>query len=513
MTIDTRNSPLVILGIDSADPGLLARWTREGYLPTLAAVMQRGCWGTIESAEQVTEQGTELSLFSGVSRARHGYYHFRQLKTGTYDLQAFSPWDTNVLPFWTHLRGTGKQAAVIDAAEARPVKGLPGLQLLNWATHQPAIPTLPPAAEPAALLDDARRLFGPQMFISEFKLNSSIAEDRRARRRFLERIEKKGRLCRALLARDRFDLIVIEFFEAHTGGHRFWQHRPELQAGGTPDGELTHAIRELYQAIDRQLGLILAELPGAANVVIYSPYGMWDTYPTGGLLEDFCRQLGYQAAPQPAAPSLTPTARLRRALPESARLAISHRLPKRVQERLLVDGFRASANWPATTAFAIPGLYTGFVFVNLRGRGPQGTVEPGRDYEAVLDRLEADLTQLTDPHTGKPAIRRIARTVEAFGGGPPVQTPDLFVEWEPGRHFVERVMHPRAALTQQRPGYYRGSYHSFKGFVIAAGPAVKARGAIGRVSLLDLAPTFLTLLGESVPPEMTGQVMGAMISG
>lgn len=325
--------------------------------------------------------------------------------------------------------------------------------------------------------------------------------------RLLKRIEKKGALCRHLLLRNQFDLVFAGFFESHTAGHRFWTYRPGVQA---EESELTHAIRDVYQALDRQMGLLLAELPAEANVFIISCFGMEDYYPTTGLIEAFCRQLGYQAAPEPAPPSLKPLPLARRMIPETWRAAIGNYLPLRIQERLLADQFRNSTNWEKTTAFAIPSLYTSFLRVNLQGREPQGIVQPGADYEAVLERLEDDLKQLIDPQTGRAAVQRIVRTADWFDCGPPESLPDMFVEWQPARHYMQRVVHPKAELVQQKLGYHRDSYHSNNGFIAAMGPSIQKRGEMGDVSLLDLAPTFLSLMGEAIPERMTGRPIEAI---
>jgi predicted AlkP superfamily phosphohydrolase/phosphomutase len=240
---------------------------------------------------------------------------------------------------------------------------------------------------------------------------------------------------------------------------------------------------------------------------------MKNEYPTTGLIESFCRQLGYQVRPEASSLSLKPMDLVRRLVPEAWRVAVSHHLPRSMQERLLSELFRSGTNWQKTTAFAIPSLYTSFVRVNLRGREPQGMIEPGAEYETLLDRLESDLRQLIDPQTGEPAVMQVLRTGELFDCGPNSMLPDLFVEWKPGG-FMPRVVHPHAELAQQKPNYFRGNSHSMHGFIAAAGPSIQAQGAIDDVSSLDLAPTFLSLMGEPIPERMARQPnRGATICG
>ncbi len=137
--------------------------------------------------------------------------------------------------------------------------------------------------------------------------------------------------------------------------------------------------------------------------------------------------------------------------------------------------------------FAIPGLYTGFLRVNLRGREPRGIVDPA-DYRTLLDRVEADLRQVVDAATGEPAAERIARTIDAFGGGIPERLPDLFVEWRLASS--PRARHPRAALQSRRLGATRANLHSRTGIAFVAGPAVQARGDAGELSPTNLVALF-----------------------
>ena len=108
-------------------------------------------------------------------------------------------------------------------------------------------------------------------------------------------------------------------------------------------------------------------------------------------------------------------------------------------------------------------------------------------------------------------MQYVARATALFGGGPPETLPDLFVEWAEARHFMERVIHPRAELRQTPCEFHRDSDHSRLGFVAACGPLIHGRGDIGEVSLLDLAPTFLHLLGDTSepPPRPHAGIVGA----
>ncbi len=147
--------------------------------------------------------------------------------------------------------------------------------------------------------------------------------------------------------------------------------------------------------------------------------------------------------------------------------------------------------------FAIPGLYSGFLRVNLRGREPRGIVDPA-DYTALLDRVEADLRAVVDTATGEPAVERITRTIDAFGGGIPERLPDIFVEWRLASS--PRAHHPRVTLQRRHLRVPRANMHSRTGIAFLTGPAFQTRGDAGELSPTDLASLFRSLAGA--PPSL-----------
>jgi predicted AlkP superfamily phosphohydrolase/phosphomutase len=492
------------------DPASIERWAAEGHLPVIRSIMERGCHGRIAGPERICEHGSATTAFTGAPADRHGYYYFRRLVPGTYRLATFGAGQVEAQPFWARPDVFRGSVAVIDAPETFPVPGVKGHQLVNWNFHQADLNIAPHASEPPELLGEVRRLYGEPPDILGDTANGTPDEDRRDLDRFLRSVQTKGELCRHVVSLSEPDLVVAMFDESHTASHRYWRYRPQAEDGGAEDDVLRNAIRTVYQAIDREMGLLLEQAGEGANVVVFSLFGMQDQYPTEELNEGLCRALGYQFRREGGRGRTRPIDLARRLVPESWRVALSRRLPGRRQEVLLADLLASGTDWDRTTAFSLPSLYTGFIRVNLRGREPAGIVEPG-DYGKVLDSLEADLRKLEDPETGEPVIDSIVRTADIYGGAPPHRLPDLFVEWKSGTKLLERVRHPRGDLRQRRPTFCPGSEETLTGFVAAAGPGVGGRGPTGEMSLLDFAPTLISLLGAPRPADMPGRPHAAML--
>ena len=160
-------------------------------------------------------------------------------------------------------------------------------------------------------------------------------------------------------------------------------------------------------------------------------------------------------------------------------------------------------NWSRTRAWGDGGYY-GRLFLNVRGREPAGTVDPG-DYERVRSDLIAGIEAIADPagrNIGSRAYRPedIYRTVNGVA-------PDLIVyfgdlDWRSvgavgtgGIHTFENDTGPDEAN------------HDWYGiFVLStAGAPAPLRGALPDASIYDVAPTLLHLLGQPVPEGLAGR--------
>ena len=156
---------------------------------------------------------------------------------------------------------------------------------------------------------------------------------------------------------------------------------------------------------------------------------------------------------------------IRRMIPQSWQRAISEALPDNFHGRMLTREWFGGTDWSSTTVFPIPSYFLGFLRVNLRGRDPHGVVEPGADYEKLLERVEEDLSRLIDPQSGQPAVRYIARTVDLYQTDPHESLPDIFFDWAPTPYPKRRIEHPHAVLEQKDMFFNRDTRHNLKGFL------------------------------------------------
>jgi predicted AlkP superfamily phosphohydrolase/phosphomutase len=161
---------------------------------------------------------------------------------------------------------------------------------------------------------------------------------------------------------------------------------------------------------------------------------------------------------------------------------------------------RVGVDWSRTTAWGEGGYYSR-VFLNVKGREPEGTVDPG-DYERVRRELADRLAAIPDeqgrdigtvvhlPETTYPQVMGIAPDLIVHFG-------DLFwrsvgtVGGVEGVHTFENDTGPDDAN------------HAQQGLFIAAGPGIAAGRQLD-AHLLDIAPTVLELMSVTAPESMRG---------
>jgi predicted AlkP superfamily phosphohydrolase/phosphomutase len=164
----------------------------------------------------------------------------------------------------------------------------------------------------------------------------------------------------------------------------------------------------------------------------------------------------------------------------------------------------SDVDWFRTRVYSL-GNY-GQLYVNLRGREPQGMVAPGAEYEQVVDDLVERLSHLRHPKTGEAIRVRVYRREEIYQGDHLEEGPDVVFLPEDMR-YNGFGLYQFSSRSWLEPTFDRSGGHRMDGVVMLFGPGIRQSHELEETALIDLAPTVLAALGVPVPDDMDGRVL------
>lgn len=216
--------------------------------------------------------------------------------------------------------------------------------------------------------------------------------------------ERRAQLL-PLIERGDWDLIVCFFYEMDRVCHMMWRHMDAKHPAHDPRAPeaLKKAIESGYVRADKLLGEVLAKLPANCLLFVVSDHGFAPYYASVNL-NRWLLDNGYLKLNKPT---------------------------KDVSMDDLFTGkgrYFGTYDWTQTRAFCM-GL--GKIYLNLRGREPQGIVHEGKEAAELREEIRRKLLDLRDPN-GARVIREVKLNREVWDGPLLENDCDLVVLFENG---------------------------------------------------------------------------------
>ncbi len=456
---------LLIVGLDSAAPALVFdRWRDD--LPTLAGLMARGAHGRMRSTHPPITVPAWTAMMSSRDPGELGFYGFRNRKDHSYDGYSFANSTQVKVPrLWDRLGAAGQRSIVLGVPQTYPPSPLNGEMVTCFLTPS----TQSQYTYPAELKAEVERVTeGYVLDVEDFR----TADKEGLLGRVYEKTGKHLRLAKHMLSTHPWDFFMLVEMGVDRIHHGFWSYMDPAHRKYERGNPFESAIHDYYKYIDRELAEMLALCPKETLVLVVSDHGVKNM--EGGICfnEWLMREGHLTLSTTPTKP--TPIAKV-------------------------------PIDWSKTRAWGDGGYY-GRLFMNLRGREPSGTIDPG-DYERVRSDIIAGIEAITD-EKGRPIGSKAYRPEELYRSVQGV-APDLIVyfgdlDWRSvgavgmgGLHTFENDTGPDEAN------------HDWHGiFVLStAGAEAPLRGRLPDVSIYDIAPTLLRLMGHDAPDGLAGRAL------
>jgi predicted AlkP superfamily phosphohydrolase/phosphomutase len=169
-------------------------------------------------------------------------------------------------------------------------------------------------------------------------------------------------------------------------------------------------------------------------------------------------------------------------------------------------------DWAKTYAFSRG--KEGDIFINLKGRDPEGIVDE-KDYDSVRNRIIESFLKLKNPSNGKNVVNKIYKREELYKGPYLEFAPDLLIDWVDSAYMPTESDKNKDSIFVERwrenMNWPTSGSHRIDGVFMANGPHIAENKINVQAGLLDLLPTWLHLLGQKIPDDLEGEIISGLL--
>jgi predicted AlkP superfamily phosphohydrolase/phosphomutase len=462
---------LLIIGWDGADWEILNDLLERDCLPNLSDLLHQGARGELESTRPTHSWAAWPSFLTGLHPAGHGVFDF--IERDPRDPQRRIPVSSSSIretTFVERLSEAGLEMRVANVPVTFPPIPVRGRMISGVA--------LPPRADfvhpPEWQRELERRAPFPinGMEWSRFRSTPEALVDEA-----LEMVRGRTASYEVLLEGS-WDLAVCVYVAPdrlqHPFGASLLPTHPNFDREA--DGHLANRIREVYTVLDSSLGRLRQVAGDGATTILVSDHG-FRPITRGADLNRVLERLGFTAVRAGGGP----VRRLRRS-------NLARGLSRTRAGRSLKSVVRAPSAVEWSRSVAYQSATGGGVSINLRGREPDGIVDP-RDYDRIRDEVRESILAFIDPETGEHIAHDVLDRDALPAGKYQELAPDLLVAAAPRWAFLH------TGVLSRETNWPSGT-HRTHGVIVANGPGVRP-GDLGSPHLVDVASTALTFFGVS----------------
>lgn len=496
------------VGIDGGTFDIILPLVEKGELPNFAKMLNEGSWGDLESTVPPFSGPAWSSFQTGKAPSNHGVFDFIQKKPNTYETYYVNSSHISGARFWEILGNHGLKVGIINVMVTYPPRPVNGFLLTGGLT--------PPGrsfAYPESLAQEITELFGDYRAWGVGGITSTKGGEEKFIDAYFANEKRRMAMAKYLMDTKEWDFFMVMFEGSDPLQHELWKYIDENHPRFNPntEGHIKEAIPNFYKEVDSFLGEVLDSLPDDTTVCIMSDHG-FGPLNRYFLVNNFLIDIGMLKLNTNLSTNLK-----RLAFDHGLSLEYLYNLARKLGLNRAAKIFRGGArekmlshltpslkdiDWSQTKAFAVG--TGGHIYLNVKGREPDGIVEMGKEYETVRSFIIENLESLIDHKTGKKAIEKIFSKEELHKGKFFQRAPDI--SFLPCRGFGtlqrEQFVSPLTFIDSPSCGTHR-----INGINLLRGPDIQCNHQITGARIYDLAPTILHLFGLSIPQDMDGRVL------
>ncbi|MCE4625718.1 MAG: alkaline phosphatase family protein [Desulfurococcales archaeon] len=346
---------IFVLGLDCAPPKILYNDLR-GELENIESLMTYKY--ELPSTHPPITIPAWISMATGKTPGELGLYGFRHRRLGSYnEMYIANSRMVRARTVWDVMGRQGKRSIVVGVPPTYPPKPIRGWMITDFITPGPDKNyTWPPN-----LKREVENLLGhPYIFDVEFR-----SHDKEKIKRGLWRMtEAQFKVLEHLVKTREWDFLFYVLIGTDRAHHAFWKfYDPDHPKYPGPN-KYEDVIPEYYRLVDKLLGDLLQHVPRGTEFIVVSDHG---------------------AKPMKGAFAVNQW------LMEEELLHLKKK-PDKPGADLRPD----MIDWEKTKAWGWGGYYAR-IFLNVKGREPNGVIDP-EEYEGFIEDLKKKIKEIRGPN-------------------------------------------------------------------------------------------------------------------
>lgn len=437
---------VVVLGFDGTPYSFMKRMKGENRLPNLAKLFDEGTFMRMDSIHPYVSCVAWSSVMTGKNPGKHGIFGFVDCKPGSYDI--FIPNSRNLRSkmLWEVLSDHGKRVVSIGVPVTYPPRKVNGCLVSGF---------LAPAIEKGTYPPDLGRILKEKGYIIDIDAQKARTDLDGLFPDLMRTLDRRVENAMSLFDQEPWDFFLVHFMETDRLHHFAWEHMER------EDEKYAPLFYRFYERLDEHVGSFLEKIDDDVALVILSDHG-------------FCS--------------------IKKEIYINYRLEETGYLTYRAGEKKSMPNI----DWSRTRVFCMD---PGRIYLNVRGRQPEGIVSRGSEYDDLRTKIAEELASLVEPESGDPVVRNVFTNQELFTGAEAENGPDLVIDSHWG--YDVKGFHGRDGLTGKGPINGMHTFEDAMLFIRHEDIKTEQR------SVIDVMPTVLGLMKLPAPADVDGRDLTA----
>ena len=454
---------VMVVGFDGASPKLINEWI--DVLPTFKMFKEEAIFGQTIPPIPAQTPVAWTTFTTGKNPGNHSIFSFAMRKKGTYERKIIRPEMVKSRTLWRIISEEGKRVGIINVpmSNKEEVKGfiIPG-----FLSRSEGIP------HPNNIRDKIKQKFKVDKLTGDLETETleRVESDPDL---FFEKVnqitDEMADISLYLLQEEKWDFFMAVFMGMDRIQHFFWRHVDKTHPR-YEESKYSQLVKGFYIKADKIVNNFLNSVDEDTLVMVISDHGFCPIHKEV-IVNNYLEELRF----------------------------------------LKVRNGKVDLERSKAVSYGY-----GDIWLNLKGREPNGQIKPGKEYESTRNEIINELKKIRVD--GEKPFKDIKKREDIYWGTYLSEAPDLTiifnVGWQAARRpeIVNKNKSKRYVNDHPRwSGGHDGTHdpEDVPGILAILGPRIQGGKQI-RAHLWDIAPTILNLMNIPIPNDMDGKPLPIM---